>query len=256
MLSKFEELKQDIQKSKLSAITYHLSRSPELLNFRDANGDTALMVASRLHHMHHKHSDLLGAVFDTHRVEVSGSHYTRNEFSDAMDKSVTDYLPVIRTIIKTCVEHNAKNVLEAALIDAAMRGYTETAKELINSHININACDRQKDTALIIAARNGELDIVRELIHGKADLNLKNTDGETALMLAAQNGHCDIVKELIDAHGTHLEAENLRDSLMIAIFNGDLDVVKILLHERAKINEHTLSVLFNVALHEGSLHIV
>lgn len=257
MLSKFEELKQDIQNSRLSAIKDHLLSSPELLTFRNENGDTALMVASRLHHIHHKPSDLLGAVSgDTPTVAISSSQYMRNKFSDTMANSVRDYIPVIRTIINTCVEHNANSALETALIEATTRGYTETVKELINAHIDINVCDTQKNTALIIAARNGELDIVRELIKEKANSNLQNTDDETALMLAAQNGHCDIVKELIDAYGAHLEAEDLRDALMIGIFNGDLDVVKTLLHEKTKLNEHTLSVLFNFALHEGHLHIV
>src|SRR4030066_296560 len=91
-----------------------------------------------------------------------------------------------------------------SLIDAAMqgnitavKGYTETAKLLIEKGADVNAKDEFSGmTALIWASSYGHLETVKLLIEKGAGVHARTHSGKTALTIASEKGHMDIVKIL------------------------------------------------------------
>ena len=90
---------------------------------------------------------------------------------------------------------------------AAFGGYLDVVRELIDTGAEINAKNKYGNTALMRAARGGHAEIVRELLKEGADIDAKNIYGNTALMRSAVRGHIEVVKVLIDA-GAVIDAQN------------------------------------------------
>lgn len=86
-----------------------------------------------------------------------------------------------------------------ALLVAATRGDTETAKLLLEAGVKTDVRAADGATALIRAARAGHVEIVMLLLEAKAEINASDKEGTTALMGAAEAGHIDVVKKLVDA---------------------------------------------------------
>ncbi len=71
--------------------------------------------------------------------------------------------------------------LEEQLLDAAMNGYTNNVRTLIEKGANVNARWTSGSTALISAASNGYTEIVKILIEKGANVNAKDKIGSTVL---------------------------------------------------------------------------
>lgn len=67
---------------------------------------------------------------------------------------------------------------------------------LIDKKIDINACNKQKETPLHLAAQSGRLNIVKLLVRNDANTSLENAKGQTALEAAQKIGHADVVRVL------------------------------------------------------------
>lgn len=87
---------------------------------------------------------------------------------------------------------------QEAILKAATHSRAALQKEL-DSGIDVNATDDDRDTALMEAAEAGNLVAVRNLIAAGANVNLQNEDAESALMMAAGEGRLDVVKALLSA---------------------------------------------------------
>ena len=85
--------------------------------------------------------------------------------------------------------------------------------DFLLKNIDINACDKYKNTALMYAARTGSPRAMQILTNKGADLNLQNDNGSTAAMLAIRNIHFNLekVKILIDG-GADLSIQNFKNS--------------------------------------------
>ncbi|MBQ7024654.1 MAG: ankyrin repeat domain-containing protein [Akkermansia sp.] len=87
---------------------------------------------------------------------------------------------------------------QESILKAAATSPAALQKEL-DSGIDINATDDDRDTALMDAAEEGNLTAVKNLIAAGADVNLQNEDAKSALMMAAGEGHTEVVKTLLAA---------------------------------------------------------
>jgi uncharacterized protein len=90
---------------------------------------------------------------------------------------------------------------EQELIEAAMFGYVDEVKRLLQIHgINVNAIDAGGATALMNAIVNERQEIVRILLNDpNIDVNAIDCNGFTALMTAATHGNKKIVEMLLNA---------------------------------------------------------
>ena len=73
---------------------------------------------------------------------------------------------------------------EDSLIEAASKGDSRKAAQLLAEGVDVNATDKHGFTVLMFAAYNGSKDIVDLLISKGANVNARDTYGFTSLMLA------------------------------------------------------------------------
>ncbi|KAH6636575.1 hypothetical protein F5144DRAFT_185095 [Chaetomium tenue] len=86
------------------------------------------------------------------------------------------------------------------LARACAKGEYDTAKlRLQDRPDDINVADYAGNTPLQIAALNGYDDIVKLLVDAGCNLDCVNNDKDTPLIDAVENGHLDVVKILLDA---------------------------------------------------------
>ncbi|NYZ74080.1 ankyrin repeat domain-containing protein [Candidatus Micrarchaeota archaeon] len=127
-----------------------------------------------------------------------------------------------------------------ALMWAALQGYTETAKMLIDKGAHANAKVAKtmgRYTALMSAASNGHTETVAMLIDKGADVNAKDNEGRTALMNAAWNGHTNTAEMLIDKGADVNANDNAGNrALMWAAYCGHTETAEMLIDKGADVN--------------------
>jgi ankyrin repeat protein len=136
------------------------------LNFRDSNGQTALM-----HAINRPHPQLKSTANNEHYLNT----YTRNYSATSSDQnnqewlmSVYDRMELIRLLIRSVTTHN------------------------------INLIDKSYSNALLLAVKANDIDTVRMLVPYGADINSVDQFGRTPLMHAVLLNNLDIVRLLID----------------------------------------------------------
>ena len=122
-----------------------------------------------------------------------------------------------------------EGIADQDLMEAAFKGKTDTARLLIASGVDVNACHSDGLTALMMASLEGHTNTVRLLIDAGADVNASDDNGNTALMWAAQEDRTDTVRLLIDA-GADVNAgdDNGNTALMRATQKGYTDTANLL----------------------------
>ena len=124
------------------------------------------------------------------------------------------------------------------LVDAAYAGNLSGVRSALAAGANINHGDTDmadRRTALMWAAIGGYLEIARYLVEQGADVNRRDLDGWTALRWAEANDQTAVIEYL-----TGIERGNERNDPLTALYNaardGDLDGVKSALENGANIN--------------------
>jgi len=127
-----------------------------------------------------------------------------------------------------------------ALIQASIRGDTETVAMLLEKGADVNAKNNDGRTALILASENGRTEIVAMLLEKGADVSAKGDYGYTALIWASLMGRTDIVEMLLEK-GADVNAKNNggRTALHWASHGGPTEIVAKLLDAGADMNAKT-----------------
>src|SRR4030042_1754583 len=84
------------------------------------------------------------------------------------------------------------------LLEAARRGDSETALELIESGADVNTKDPYGVTALMFSLIAGSTDVALKLIEKGAEINSRDIDGRTALVEALTSEN-EIPPEIVEA---------------------------------------------------------
>lgn len=109
------------------------------------------------------------------------------------------------------------------LARACAKGEYETAKQRLQERPeDINVADYAGNTPLQIAALNGYDDIVKLLVDAGCNLDCVNNDKDTPLLDAVENGHLEVVKILLDA-GVNPRKANAYGLEPMDRVNDDLD---------------------------------
>jgi ankyrin repeat protein len=85
------------------------------------------------------------------------------------------------------------------LIEAACKGHEDVCQLLIAHNAQVHAKTRNNMTALSIAACNGHLRICQLLIQANAEIDIKDNQNRTPLIWALRWKHKDVCQLLIDA---------------------------------------------------------
>jgi ankyrin repeat protein len=137
---------------------------------------------------------------------------------------------------------------EKAMEDATLRGYTETARMLLENGLAPNQLTTRGSTYLGDAALKGQTAMVGLLLQHGANLALRDRFGGTPLHDAALGGSPAVINFLLD-HGAEIDARNTdgrATPLMLAASMGSKETVQALLHRGA--NTHLLDSSGRTAL--------
>ena len=123
---------------------------------------------------------------------------------------------------------------------AALKGYTDIVKYLVENGTDINISDNEGKTPLRNAAFHGHIDIVRYLVENGASFNVVDDKGRTALCNAVFRGRTDVVKYLVENDpDSHVNAKyvSIGHSLHRAVFEGRINIVRFLVYKGADVND-------------------
>ncbi|KAG9389962.1 Protein tyrosine kinase [Carpediemonas membranifera] len=82
---------------------------------------------------------------------------------------------------------------------AAIDGFDQIIRRLLEAGANVDGVDQEGDTALICAAMKNQASTVRLLLEGGCNINARRRNGSTAAFIAAEKGETEILEILIGA---------------------------------------------------------
>lgn len=159
MFTLLQEIDATNEKQKLEHIRWLLQQYPLIINARDDEGRTPLIVAAR-----HESQEVVKFLIDQHAT------------LDLQDNNGA-----------------------TALIVAAINGNMPSVRHLVHAGANLNKQDDKGFTALIQAAALNNIKMVRLLIASGAQIDKKTEDGCTAFMYAAGAGNKEMIRLLVAA---------------------------------------------------------
>ena len=133
--------------------------------------------------------------------------------------------------VKFLVDLNVYN--EGALLLATAANHEAVVQTLISGGANVNAQGTEEWTPLMITSQSTYLKVAEIL------LSIQN-DRMTALMIASRNGHSQVVELLLSKQAdVNIQANDGATALMIASHNSHSQVVELLLSKQANVNIQT-----------------
>jgi uncharacterized protein len=126
---------------------------------------------------------------------------------------------------------------DVRLVDAVQRRDAETARALLQQHVDVNAAQRDGTTALHWATHWDDVDLVDRLLRAGANPNAVNDLGVPPLSLACTNLSAKTVARLLDGGANPDGALRTGETaLMTASRGGGLEIVRLLLARHANVN--------------------
>jgi len=117
-------------------------------------------------------------------------------------------------------------------------GHLEAVKLLLESHADVHALNKWRETPLLTAANHGQAGAVEQLLRAGADPCKCTDTGWSPLSIAAYKGHDEVVKLLLEEGAPTEEADPTLSALLQAATKGLPDTVELLLRHGA---DHTVT---------------
>lgn len=193
-----------------------LSAHPELIEYRNAMGQSALLLAQ-----YHRKPEAVR--FLLARAPVLTLH---DACATGVQARVEELLSEVPRMIDA---HSPDGFTPLAL--ACFFGHVELARWLINRGANLDlpADNPMKVAPLHAASASRHLEIVRALLEGGANPNARQQGGFTPLHAAAQNGDAEIARLLIEKGADReARAENNQTALDFALLRGHAAVAAVI----------------------------
>lgn len=156
---------------------------------------------------------------------------------------------VVRLFLSAGMSPDVQDQGFTPLLEAARRGYSEMAQELIEDGANVNAKDPYGVTALMFSLIAGSTEVALRLIEKGAEVNSRDSDGRTALIeaLTSENEIPPEIVELLVRRGADVNVKLAGGltPLMIAV-SGDSRLVRLLVEAGAGVkakDDNGVSVL-------------
>lgn len=153
------------------------------------------------------------------------------------EKRLTDYnneVEEINKLIKKLGEDEINELIKDGYMNettllhfAAVNGYVDIVKVLLEKGADVNAKNNYRHTPLHSAVINGNVNVVNALLGEKADVKAVDKNGDTPLHFAAINRHIEIIKTLLE-NGADVDAKNKDGSTLLNLTNNK-DTKRILI---------------------------
>ena len=202
----------------IAAVTELLQQQPELLNARNEQGVSVVLMACYLGRTEIR--DLLleqGATLELHEAVAAGQLGSVREFVEKDSAAAEGFSPdgfplvalaaafghepVARYLHAQGADINSESnngTGYTALTGAVAGGHFAVAKWLAEAGADVNHRYAKGNTPLLTAAANGNLEIVMTLLANHADLHAQTDDGKNALHFAEARNHQEVAEYLRD----------------------------------------------------------
>ncbi|XP_074657017.1 uncharacterized protein LOC141910195 isoform X2 [Tubulanus polymorphus] len=174
-------------------------------------------------------------------LELRASYEVDREGRSALHyAAVNGFAEVCKLLLEAGCDPNIQdNLGYTALHQAAAQGHREVIHELLSRHCDLNRQDRVNgNCAMHEAAWNGYSNTLEILTEAGANIFLTNKSGFTALHLSSQNGHNQSTRVLLQTNMNPDMKNNYGDTpLHTAARYGHAGVSRILISARCRINE-------------------
>ncbi|XP_050488848.1 kinase D-interacting substrate of 220 kDa B isoform X1 [Bombus huntii] len=226
----YRSLASYITDDNLAGLQSFLENKRVLIDDRDENGSTALILAATKGKIHFVRELI------NHGADVNAEDADNwTALLCAAKEGHTD-------VCLELLEHGAD--LEhrdmggwTALMWATYKGRSPTVMMLLGREADVNAHGNFHISSLLWAAGRGYPDIVKDLIAHGAKVNVGDKYGTTALVWASRKGHVEIVDTLLKA-GANVDTAGMYSwtALLVATLGNHLEVVLLLLEHKPNVN--------------------
>ncbi|XP_071870721.1 ankyrin repeat-rich membrane spanning isoform X1 [Bombus fervidus] len=226
----YRSLASYITDDNLAGLQNFLENKRVLIDDRDENGSTALILAATKGKIHFVRELI------NHGADVNAEDADNwTALLCAAKEGHTD-------VCLELLEHGAD--LEhrdmggwTALMWATYKGRSPTVMMLLGREADVNAHGNFHISSLLWAAGRGYPDIVKDLIAHGAKVNVGDKYGTTALVWASRKGHVEIVDTLLKA-GANVDTAGMYSwtALLVATLGNHLEVVLLLLEHKPNVN--------------------
>jgi ankyrin repeat protein len=191
-----------------------LLKEPDLVNLAEADGTTALHVATDL--------DDLATAGLLLRAGANAKAANRYGVTPLYSAAVNGDAVMIELLLKAGADANtALPEGETALMTAARTGKVDAVKVLLTHGASVNAKEGWKhQTALMWAAHEGNTATVKILLEAGANINDRSIFGWTPLLFAARQGQIDTIKALVAAGANVNDTLPDRTSALVTAIQG------------------------------------
>ena len=195
------------------------------VDLQNNDGWTPLMKASQNNHI-----TIIHAILDE---ADANPHLQNRKGSDAlMIAAFAGCLEAVEIFITKGVDctHQREDGVTAFML-ACQKGHIEIAELLLNHQVNPNVTNKEGTNAFILACNSGHTPVVKLLLNKEVNPNVSNLNGWNALMCASANGHAQIVELLLTVVVVDINTRNNNswNAFMLACENGHHEVVELLL---------------------------
>lgn len=147
-------------------------------------------------------------------------------------------LEMVKMLLQNGASAEADTNGMTLLHHAALNGFAEIAKYLVESGAVIDQQNIAGCTPLYQAVQHGHSDCVRTFLDMKADIEVQTRSGATPLYIASDKGHVSLATELLDAGADANAKTNMQMTpLLVAAFNGHAPVVRLLVSHGVDIEQ-------------------
>ncbi|XP_071446780.1 kinase D-interacting substrate of 220 kDa B [Hetaerina americana] len=219
-----------IQEDNLQGLQNFLENKRVLVDDRDENGTTPLMVAATKGKLTFVRELL------NHGAEANAED--GDNWSALLCAAKEGHTDIVSMLLDqgATLEHRDMGGW-TALMWACYKGRTETAHLLLEKGADVAAHGNYHIPSLLWAAGRGHTQIVNDLLAHGAKPNIADKYGTSALVWACRKGHLEIVEALLRA-GANVDAAGMYSwtPLLVATIGGYSDVVHRLLEHRPNTN--------------------
>ncbi|XP_037785034.1 kinase D-interacting substrate of 220 kDa B-like isoform X1 [Penaeus monodon] len=226
----FKSLESYISEDNLTGLQSFLASRSVVIDDKDENGSTALILAASKGKPEFCKELLL------HGADVNAED--NDQWSALITAAKDGYEETVATLLDNGANINAKDMGGwTALMWACYKGHTNLARLLLARGADSNTQGQHHMSSLVWASGRGHTAIVRELLAHGAKVNIGDKFGTTPLIWACRKGYYEIAEDLLK-HGASVDASGMYSwtPLLVATKGNYVDLVNLLLEHRPNLN--------------------